>query len=205
LLSFFDRLRESRIMPEPKNYTSWRDHIAEVFSAASDGRFHETWALPSGLTFHVSGRPHPDGAVAFLIEDVSAEVSLTRRFRTQLELGQSVIDEQTDALAVFSDLGVLTLSNAAFVDMWGIDSDNSLSELTIVDTSRLWQQKCQPTPVWSDLRDFVASFGEREKWAANVALTDGTEIECHFSPLPSGATLAAFRKTPQHKHRLVPA
>ncbi|MDX5402090.1 MAG: PAS-domain containing protein, partial [Rhodobacterales bacterium] len=64
LLSFFDRLRDRQIMPEPKNYRSWRDQIADLVAAADNGQYLETWSLPSGLTYRVSGRPHPDGAVA---------------------------------------------------------------------------------------------------------------------------------------------
>ncbi len=67
LLSFFDRLCDSRVMPEPKNYNSWRQEIADVIAAATDGSYQETWSLDTGQTYRVSGRPHPDGAIAFLI------------------------------------------------------------------------------------------------------------------------------------------
>ncbi len=63
MLSFFDRLRESRMMPEPKNYGSWRQEIADLIKAAADGRYLETWTLESGQTYRVSGKPHPDRAV----------------------------------------------------------------------------------------------------------------------------------------------
>jgi hypothetical protein len=59
LLSFFDNLRDHQIMPEPKNYRSWRESMAELVNAASEGSYLETWSLPSGLTYRVSGRPHP--------------------------------------------------------------------------------------------------------------------------------------------------
>ncbi|MDQ7070109.1 MAG: hypothetical protein Q9M48_05105 [Rhodobacterales bacterium] len=49
LLSFFDRLRDNRMMPEPKNYSSWREQIADLVAAATDGRYFETWTLePTG-------------------------------------------------------------------------------------------------------------------------------------------------------------
>ena len=92
LMSFFDRIRENRRMPEPKNYQSWRQQITDVIAAATDGRYQETWTLETGQTYRVNGRPHPDGAIAFLIEDISAEISLTRNFRAELELGQSLMD-----------------------------------------------------------------------------------------------------------------
>ena len=35
LLSFFDHMRENRMMPEPKNYSGWREQMAELVAAAS--------------------------------------------------------------------------------------------------------------------------------------------------------------------------
>ncbi len=112
--SFFDALRENRRMPEPKNYKTWRHRMADLISAAETGQFEETWSLETGQTYRVTGRPHPDGAIAFLLEDISTEVLLTRNFRAELEMGQSLVDTFDDALAVFSHAGVLTFSNKAY-------------------------------------------------------------------------------------------
>ncbi len=54
--SFFDQLREKRRMPEPKNYLTWRQEIADVIAAATDGQYHETWSLEAGQTYSVTGR-----------------------------------------------------------------------------------------------------------------------------------------------------
>jgi len=101
-------------MPEPKNYKTWRHRMADLISAAETGQFEETWSLETGQTYRVTGRPHPDGAIAFLLEDISTEVLLTRNFRAELEMGQSLVDTFDDALAVFSHAGVLTFSNKAY-------------------------------------------------------------------------------------------
>ena len=58
VLSFFDRLRDNQMMPEPKNYNSWRHQMADRIEAAADGRYQETRLLPSGSIYRVSGRPH---------------------------------------------------------------------------------------------------------------------------------------------------
>jgi PAS domain-containing protein len=102
LVGFLDRLRERRIIPEPKDYASWRRKMAELEAAATEGDYAETWSLPGGQTYRVTGQPHPDGAVIFLFEDITAEISLTRRFRAELEMGQAVIDSLEDAVAVFT-------------------------------------------------------------------------------------------------------
>ena len=192
LHSFFDRLRDRRMMPEPKNYASWRDQLTHLITEASHGQYTETWTLPSGLTYRISGRPHPDGAIAFLFEDISAEVSLTRRFRSELELGQSVLDAMEEGVAVFSQLGEMVYSNKAYENMWSDASPSSFVEATIMTSTRHWAEMCDPNPVWADLRDYVTEFGERAEWDACVRRKDGCPLMCRFVPLVGGNTLVGF-------------
>lgn len=192
LLSFFDRLREGRMMPEPKNYNSWREQMADLVAAASDDRYSETWSLASGLTYKVTGRPHPDGAIAFLFEDISAEISLTRRFRSELELSQCVIDTLDDAIAIFSQNGVLTFSNAAYRALWRSDPDSTFAEMTVVDATRHWQDLCHPSPMWGELRDFVVQGHDRAAWEMRVTHRNDMQILCQVTPVSGGSTLVSF-------------
>jgi PAS domain-containing protein len=192
LLSFFDRMRENRRMPEPKNYHSWRQQIAEVIAAATDGRYQETWTLETGQTYRVHGRPHPDGAIAFLIEDISAEVSLTRNFRAELELGQSLMDSFEEAIVVFSPTGILTFCNVAYRTLWGIDPDSSFADITVGDSIREWKSRAEPGARWTALNDFVLDYGDKETWEMPVQLTDGSKMICAVSRIASGATVVRF-------------
>ena len=196
LMSFFDRIRENRRMPEPKNYQSWRQQITEVIAAATDGRYEETWTLETGQTFRVNGRPHPDGAIAFLIEDISAEVSLTRNFRAELELGQSLMDTFDEALVVFSSAGVLTFSNQAYRDMWGIDPESSFADITIADSIQEWKRQCKPGATWSELSEFVLDFERRRPWMMPVGRNDGIDLSCSVSRIATGATIIRFSRQP---------
>ncbi len=194
LLTFFDRLRESHMMPEPKDYSNWRHHIADMVVKATDGRYHETWTLPSGLTYRVTGRPHPDGAIAILFEDISAEISLTRHFRSQLSLGQSVMDTLEEAIAVFSSAGTLSMSNEAFRRLWKFDPDSSFAEVNIQDATRIWSDMCKPTPIWTEIVDFIADYTDRSEWYAKAELKDDVPISLRLVPLAGGSTLVAFRR-----------
>jgi len=202
LFSFLDHLREARMIPEPKDYRSWRQQMTELEKAASTGHYQETWTLPSGLTYQVTGRPHPDGAVALLIEDISAEVSLTRRFRSDLELGQAVVDSLTEAIAVFSPAGVLVMSNAAYARMWGTDPATTLGEVGATESMRLWQSGSLPNPIWADARDFISSIGPRADWTGEAVLQSGQRIACRFQAIAGGATLAGF--LPQESDAVLP-
>lgn len=195
LSSFLDRLREARMVPEPKDFGAWKQVLADLEEAAASGQYEETWSLASGQTYRVSGRPHPDGAVAFLFEDISAEISLTRRFRAEVELGLSVIDALDDAVAVFSGNGDLVMSNAAHAKLWGFDPSESLNRFTILDATRTWQLQCLPSPVWGDLRDFFGDMTERTDWGADLIMKNGRRIGARFSPLPAGAVLVRFTRT----------
>ncbi|MCE8513082.1 PAS-domain containing protein [Ruegeria pomeroyi] len=190
--SFFDRLRNLNMMPEPKNYGGWRQQMNDLLQAASSGNYQETWSLPSGSVYSVSGRPHPDGAVAFLFEDITAEITLTRRFRSELELGQAVLDHLDAAIAVFAADGSLAFSNAAYHRLWKSDPDLSFAQVTIVDATRTWQDLCAATPLWGEIRDFVESRENRAEWGARVQLRSGAHLICTVSPIQNGSTLVSF-------------
>lgn len=190
--SFFDRLRDHNLMPEPKNYEGWRHSIDDLFSAEATAQYEDTWTLPSGSVYSVNGRPHPDGAVAFLFEDITAEVSLTRQFRAELEMGQAVIDRLPEAIAVFASDGTLALSNAAYNKLWNVDPDRSFAQITTLDATRTWQNQCAATPIWGEVRDFVNSRENRTDWWAQVQRRSGGALTCSVKPLPNGATMISF-------------
>ncbi|WP_372884510.1 PAS-domain containing protein [Shimia sp.] len=192
LASFFDRMRENRMMPEPRDYATWRKQIARLVVAASDDRFAETWSLPSGVTYRVLGRPHPDGAIAFLFEDISAEVSLTRRFRTELDLGQGALDSVRDALAVFSPTGQLSLCNSAYRHLWQCEPEQSLAEHGLQDAMDLWRAACKRSDAWEKLRHHVLDLHPRDDWAAALTLETGEALGLRVASLHAGYTSVVF-------------
>ncbi len=192
LSNFLDKLREARMIPEPKDYKSWRQQMSDLVAAAVNGSYEETWSLPTGQTYRVTGRPHPDGAVALLFEDISAEISVTRRFRAEIETGQAVLDALPQAVAAFTPGGVLTMANAAYATLWGRDPSTTLGDITLNDALRGWQAASAPTPVWDHLRGFIAKPGPRESWTARITLRDGRTLACAVAPLAGGATMITF-------------
>lgn len=197
LFEFFDKLREKQVMPEPKSYDDWRERMAKLVAAASDDRFRETWNLAGGQTLDVTGRPYPDGAIAFLFNDITAEVSLTRGFRTELETMQSMIDVLDDAIAVFNQQGILTVCNAAYNEMWKVDPDSCIADSTIVDATQEWKSAFHPSPVWPELRDFVTNTLDRASWDSELRAKDGREVICRIDPICYGSTLVRFCHAPR--------
>ncbi len=193
LHSFLDRMREARMLPEPKNYRDWRSEIAALEQAATDGTYCQNWDLPNGLTYRVTGRPHPDGAIAFLIEDISAEIALARTFRAELETSQAVLDSLDDAVAVFSGSGTLILSNRAYEQLWGADDDAALADKTVRDQARIWRARCAPTPFWTEAQAMIGNSADRGRREGRAQLLDGRSVQCRVSPLAGAAIMIGFR------------
>jgi len=191
--TMLDRLRELRMLPEPKNYASWREQFTAMEQAARNGTYSENWNLPDGQTFRVTGRPYPDGAFALLFEDISAEISLTRRFRSEIETSQAVIDTLEDAIAVFSNGGNLVLANDAYCELWDTDLAGALGRYDLPIELRKWQARCTPTRIWTNLREFTSQMGLRQAWSDSAILDDGRQINCFALPIKGGMTMIRFR------------
>ncbi|QYK41956.1 MAG: PAS-domain containing protein [Paracoccaceae bacterium] len=194
LAAFFDALRDRSMIPEPRDYRNWRRQMTEMEDAAATGLYEEIWNLPSGQSYRVTGRPHPNGALALMFEDISTEMTRTRRYRADLELGQAVIDTMDEGIAVFSQAGALVMSNAAYSRLWGHDPGATLEGTAAAAAlCEHWRNRSAPTTVWDRAEDFIAAMGPLSAWADDVRLTDGRRIACRFARLAGGATLIVFR------------
>ena len=194
IMSFFDQLRENRRMPEPKSYATWRDDITRLIAAANDGRFQETWTLESGQTFRVQGRPHPDGATAFMIEDISAEICMTRNYRAERELEQAVFDSFDEALAVFSDAGVLTFCNDAYRKMWRQNPDIAFADVTLNDAIKLWQENSVAGGPWPEVIQFLTGAPQHRRINVTLSLRDGAILLCTMRAIAGGVRLVRFQQ-----------
>ena len=193
LLSVLDAMRDRNMIPEPKDYRGWRRQLVELEKAAASGLYEETWSLPSGQTYRVIGRPHPNGALALMIEDISNEMLRTRRYRADIELGQAVIDEVDEAMAVFSNAGQLVMSNSAYAKLWNHDPSTAVNEGCLRVLCGHWRSQSAPSTVWGEVEIYASNPGDRTAWTAEARLLDGRLLDCRFAPLTGGATLTAFR------------
>ncbi len=192
LSAVFDRMRDSQTMPEPRNYSSWRQRMTDLVAAAADGKFLETWVLPGGQTYRVTGRPHPDGAVAFVFEDITAEMTLTRRFRSELGLGKAVLNQLPQAIAVFSPAGILSVSNTAYMALWQTDPDNAFAETTAHDALRLWRDHSRDDTDWSPINAFLSRRSLTPPPSLSVTHVNGAAIECRAATLTGGYAMVMF-------------
>lgn len=197
----FNRMREAGKLPEPKDYTQWRDQFSRLLDEASTGTYQETWVLPDGQTHRVTGRPHPDGAIAFLFEDISAEISLTRKFRTEIETSQAVLDTLPEAIAVFSPSKTLIVTNDAYQTLWGEKTDD-VSLIDLRSCLRVWKSGSAPSGIWSGIEAFSDQPQDRFPSKENFVLSNGRAMTCHLLPISGGMTMVKFAGTHRPKRRI---
>jgi len=189
LMDFFDHLREAQIMPEPRNYADWRTQIRDAVSQADAGLYHDVWSLPDGLTYRITGRPHPDGAVAFLFEDISSEITLTRRFRTQIDLRQSVLDNLDEAIAVFAPNNLLMFCNTPCTTLLKIDPDRGFADMPLRDVLSAAHAAFGDSTQWRGFADPLAIDPAALPGAATVPLRGGRRARCRLTPLGGGVRM----------------
>ncbi len=187
-----DRMRDAGRVPEPRNYTAWRQKFVSLDILQDGSDFLETWTLSDGQTIRVTARPHPDGAVAFIFEDITSELSLTRRFRAELDAGQSALDQIDEAVAVFSATGILTMSNEAYRTLWGVEDHQKITPLAISDAAKIWEARSLPSMVWRQAMTFVHEGGVRAPWSSDFTMRNGRTATFRIVPLSGGSTLIGF-------------
>lgn len=187
LFDFLDKLRDARMVPEPKDYRSWRQQMNNLETAAATGRHVETWSLPGGQTYRVTGRPHPDGAVAFLLEDITSEISLTRKFRADINLAALVLDGIEDALVVFGASGQFLTCNKAYEQLWG---GRSASVDEAVDR---WRGQIEAGAGFEALSDRLVLRDRADRNSGAMAAPDGGLLAWSVTALSGGRQLVRFR------------
>jgi len=187
LYAMLDGLRELRMVPEPKDYASWRTSIATLEAEAASGRHVETWSLPGGQTYRVTGRPHADGAIAFLFEDISSEIAMTRRFRAELSLGAEILNGIDAAVAIFDADGRVLSANRAFHGTWGPQPADSLRGYL-----DLWRRVAVDSPGYQSLRGALVSERGEGPLQGAIAGPDRSILSWRVRPLSAGRRMVQF-------------
>jgi len=159
LASFLDKLRGTGFLPKPKNYHDWRDQLAKLESAAEKG------------SYRVSGKPLPDGAIAFLLEDAHA-----RETRAELCLLENALNAVTTPHVIFDGLGSYVRSNSAFQFIWPEIAQRNSAEKSLSGCLQLWHKQMLPHDVWDKMRGTVLSHGDRKCWNAVLSSNEGQKL-----------------------------
>lgn len=190
LTEFFDTLRDRQVLPEPRSYSDWRAEITRMIESASQGQYSESWYLPNGLTYRLTGHPHPDGAVAFLIEDVTDQVAIERRYRAQIDTRQAVLDGLPEAIAVIGQNDSLAFTNRAFNRLLGYDPDSRFTDLKLKTVLDLCRERFPDPEFWEMVRARFDRPDERPRLHKRLK----GDVACRVEPLPGRFTLLGLQE-----------
>ncbi len=190
-------LREARMLPEPKDFSTWRREIVEMDRAAENGEYAVEWCLEGGRTYHVTGRPQPNGAIALFIEDISSEAALSRSHRTEIETMHNMLDGLPDGIITFSLSGQTLLANDAYSDMWHTAPCTALVDKGLSQAIGMWAAQCGQTTFWARLAEFATDSEARTRMSARLALRRGGQMTVTATRLRGGSLMVLFRSAEQ--------
>ena len=190
LVDILDALRERQRIPEPRDWKAWRDAVVEAGDPARhdalQGPWQETWTLPGGQSLRMTVQPQGGGAVAILLEDVSAEVALARRRRADGEVMRAMLDASEDAVvALGADVGVIHM-NARMRDVLALtpgdepEADDVLARLAA---------RLRDAALWPELREMTRGTAPLARRTESVAVGSGDaagHVTIRVVPLGSG-------------------
>ena len=189
----FDMLRDRQVMPEPKNYANWRGQIHAMIDAAHDGQYREVWSLVTGRTYRVTGRPHPDGAVAFLFEDISEEVSATRNQRAERDVLMATLDRVDEAVAVLSRDAGLVFCNRRFATLARLDPDAREAGLPLHALLDACTARFPDAALWDDVSARITGTAPAQAMTGRLPLDAGRALAMSLVPLGQGQMMLSLR------------
>jgi PAS domain-containing protein len=192
LREFLDRLHDKGALPEPRNFKSWRDQIVEMEQSAESGTYFDDWHMPNDKVFRVTGRPHPKGAVAFVFEDITRPVNAEREYRMEIERLYSALDLLESGVVVFDGSGAMSFANSAFDEIWRTGFSQSLISPAVLEIAEIWNDRCEPTPILGEIKEFITCLGERANWESEIRLKTGLRLDVRINSLLGGYSMIEF-------------
>jgi PAS domain-containing protein len=183
-------------MPEPKNYASLRSQIHAMITEARDGQHRTIWSLVTGRTYRVTGRPHPDGAVAFLIEDISEEVSATRHRRAERDVLLAAFDRVDEAIAVLSRDAGLVFCNRRFATLARLDPDAREGGLPLHALLDACAARFPDAALWNSVRAHIEGSAPAQALTGQTASRTGPAAALRLVPLGQGQMMLSLRPAP---------
>lgn len=187
-----ERLRESRKLPEQRNFQAWKRDRLGAYAHATAYIPEETWHLPGGGTLRVVAQPGPFGSLTYLYEDITERLALESSYNTLIGVQRATLDTLGEAVAVFGLDGRLKLYNIAFMRLWQFEPSELISGAHLQDIAKICIQRFGDNPFWQKLQSSVSSGEERRRDWGEFERSDRVVVSVALAPLPDGAMLVTF-------------
>lgn len=187
-----DRLRESRLLPEQRDFAAWKNHSLEQFDDRGK-HVEDFWHMPSGRSLRVVSEPHLQGGLFFTYEDVSEPLQLKATIASLQAVQKATLDTIEDPVAIFEPDGRMTEANRAFAKLWHLTVEELANEPHFAKIAALCMTRIGRDGIWDIVSSAVTSQNpERYGEWGNITRPDGRVISLAPARLPNGATLITF-------------
>lgn len=182
---FLGLLRDEKILPEPTNYSAWRQTVVAIEAGAEEGSYNEDWVLPDDRTLRVSGRPQTSGSCALLFEDISPQLAAARMARRLNMIWKDALEQSKTPLLLLADTGKVLAANSAYCSLWGVLP----SECESFDGQKwIWRQKSLSREAFDALPNRVPNRHE----TLPVTGPDGMALRMNIKRISGGASVVSF-------------
>ncbi len=187
-----EALRELRLLPEQANFPAWKRRRLALYNNVIE-RPDELWHLPDGRTLRVVCRPHPQGGLTYLYEDVTDRLALESSLKLVVGVQRASLDNLYEGVALFGSDGRLKLFNPAFARIWSLEPGTLADEPHFKHVAEMCVGLLDDGAEWERLAGRVTSLDPvRRPSAGRFERRDGTVVNYNVIPLPDGATLLTF-------------
>ena len=153
LSRLIEEMRRIDKTPVPKDYNDFRATIQKLEAAAEGTNYEDLWTLSDGQVIRVTGRPYQNGSIAFLMEDITKEVTMTRDYRTAVQAHQDIIDSLEEPVFLFSASEELIIQNESARKF--LATSQSAKNQTLDDVVTAFQEKMLPGRQAASLKRFL--------------------------------------------------
>lgn len=116
-----DRMRENGKLPEVRDFPEWRAEKESWFRSTKGNE--ENWLLADGTHLRVLAQPLPTGGLLTIFEDRTEQAQLASARDTLLRVRTATFDNLSEAIAVFSGDGKLSIWNSRFAQNWNLTEE----------------------------------------------------------------------------------
>lgn len=188
-----EELRHKRKLPEQADFSAYKKELLKLFTKLPETH-NEFMYLPDGKVLRMIVIPFAVGGLLFAFEDMTSHLVLERSFNALSAVQKAMLNNLTEAIAVFGQDGRLKVYNPAYlklVDMEAEYADNFPHIADIIESKKhLFQVKDSD---WVSVKnDLISVLYEREYQRTTLKMNNGTIIYRTVVPLPDGATLITY-------------
>jgi len=188
-----DRLRDTRQLPEQADFQAWKRAQVQLFETCKNTGEDTCWHTRQGKSVSLKIRPHLQGGLFFVTEDVTEKLRLEASFKLLNQVQRATLDAIDDAIAIFAPDGHLVLHNKHFGKLWQLSEEELNAHPHFRKIANLCEARIGHDGLWSIVAAGVTS-DEPERCAAwgKTPRADGRTISIAMTRLPNGATAVTF-------------